>query len=66
MNPRDEPINPTVDRVRRARRAIAEQCDYDIAKYVALLREMESRHPERIRVSLCPGRSPGKSPEPDR
>lgn len=48
-NEQAEPyLDPVVDRVREARRALAEACDFDVRKMADLFRRMEAQHPERV------------------
>jgi hypothetical protein len=41
--------DPVVERVRRAREALAKRCDYDLHKMFELFRSMQAQHPERVR-----------------
>ena len=42
--------NPVVARTRRAREALARECDYDVDKMVELFRSMQTQHTDRVRV----------------
>ncbi len=49
MNKNDV-LDPIVERTRRAREALARQCDYDLDKMVELFKSMQAEHPERVKL----------------
>jgi len=48
MKPDAEHLDPVVDRVRRARQALARECGFDIERMAELFRRMQAEHPERV------------------
>ena len=46
----NDAMDPVVARTRRAREALAKECDYDLDKMVELFKTMQAQHPDRVRA----------------
>ena len=50
MNTKDsETLDPVVARTRKAREALAKECDFDVDKMAELFKSLQAQHPERVR-----------------
>ena len=60
LNPRPY-LDPVVDRVRVARRAVAQACKFDVDKMADLFQQMQTEHPERVATPKRedPSKTPG-------
>ena len=45
----EAPLDPVVDRVRSARKSLAQECGHDVRKMLDLFRGMQQEHPDRVR-----------------
>ena len=56
MNTKDsETLDPVVARTRKAREALAKECDFDVDKMAELFKSLQAQHPERVRSPSAGG-----------